>query len=392
MKNNMYLSKPQFDAELNKCLQCQTKPCMKACPVSCSPKDFIGAAKSNQPETAAALIDAQNVLGEVCGLICPDTFCMKACVRQNIDRSIEIPAVQAYIMRHARENNLLSVTEGVSNGKKIAVIGLGPAGIGAIAELIKRGFTVEAFEEKSVVGGALNLIPQSRLPREIINYEWQKLQQSLLLKAHLGAAVADYQSLISDGFDGVIVCNGEQKCRTMGIEGEENAVLYTDYLRVPEKYKTTGNVAIVGGGAVAVDCAVTARLGGAKNVEMFVRRKIGNMRITSQERQTLLDNDIDITTMTRIVKIVRQDDLLTAYTVKTQFNDEGKLVDVADTMIARRGFAHIVYALGSSRAEDLIESEKIIYAGDLVNGGSTAVQAVASGRDAAQKISQLLIG
>lgn len=389
----MYLTHSQFNAELDKCLQCQTKPCMKACPVLCSPKDFIKAAKSGQMEQAASLITEQNVLGEVCGLICPDAFCMKSCVRAKIDYAIKIPQVQAYIMHQARENNLLSMKEGAPNGKKIAVIGLGPSGIGAVAELIKRGFFVEAFEKENVIGGALNLIPQMRLPREIIAYEWQKLMQSSLLRAHLGTTVTDYKSLIDvAGFDGVIVCVGEQKCRTMGIEGEENAVLYTDYLRFSDKYKTTGNVAIIGGGAVAVDCAVMARLKGAQNVEMFVRRKIGNMRITQLERQTLLDNDVDITTMTRIIKIERQCDLLTVYTVKTQFNDEGKLVDVADTMIARRGFTHVVYALGSSRAEDLIESEKIMYAGDFINGGSTAVQAVASGCNVAQKISKLIIG
>jgi len=390
MKNNMYLTKPQFDAETQKCLQCKAKPCMKACPVLCSPCDFIADAKNNDMRAAAELITKQNALGEVCGLICPDTFCMKACVRANIDSAIKIPAVQAYIMREARLSNLTKAEQGAANGKKIAVIGLGPAGIGAVAELIKRGFTVEAFEEKSVVGGALNLIPQSRLPREIIAYEWQKLSQSPLVTAHFDRKITDYAALLQSGFDAVIVTVGEQKCRKMGIEGEENALLYTDYLQIPEKYQTGGNVAIIGGGAVAVDCAVTARENGAKNVEMFVRRKIGNMRITPLERDTLLKNDVDITTMTRVAKIEKDGDFLTAYTVKTQFNEEGKLVDVPNTMVARKGFKHIIYALGSSRGEDIIEADRIIYAGDFVSGGSTAVQAIASGRDAVQKISARL--
>ena len=102
MKNNMYPTKPQFNAETEKCLQCKAKPCMQACPVLCSPHDFIAAAKNNDMRAAAELIAKQNVLGEVCGLICPDTFCMKACIRANIDSAIKIPAVQAYIMREAR--------------------------------------------------------------------------------------------------------------------------------------------------------------------------------------------------------------------------------------------------------------------------------------------------
>ncbi|MBO6282209.1 MAG: FAD-dependent oxidoreductase [Alphaproteobacteria bacterium] len=392
MKNNVYLTKPQFDAETEKCLQCKAKPCMKACSVLCSPCDFIAAAKNGDIRAAASLIAEQNALGEVCGLICPDTFCMKACVRQNLDSAIKIPAVQAYIMRQARTNNLLIAEQGTANGKKIAVIGLGPAGIGAVAELIKRGFSVEAFEEKSVVGGALNLIPQSRLPREIIAYEWQKLLQSPLVTAHFNHKVTDYAALLRNGFDAVIVAIGEQKCRKMSIEGEENALLYTDYLQTPEKYQTNGNVAVIGGGAVAVDCAVTARENGAANVEMFVRRKIGNMRITLSEREILLKNDIDITTMTRVAKIEKDGDFLIVYTVKTQFNEDGKLIDVPNTMIARKGFKHIVYALGSSRAEDIIEDDRIIYAGDFVSGGSTAVQAVASGKEAAKKVENLCIG
>ena len=390
MKKNMYLTVLQFQAELEKCLQCKSKPCMKACPVLCSPKDFIAAAKKKDIQGAAGLISKQNVMGEVCGLICPDTFCMKACVRQNIDHSINIPAVQAYIMREARSNNVLKIEEKKANGKKIAVIGLGPAGIGAIAELVRQGFAVEAFENENMVGGALNLIPKARLPREIIAYEWQKLSLSPLVTAHFGTSIKDYKSLLNKEFDGVIVAVGEQKCRKMGIEGEENALLYTDYLRTPEKYKTNGNVAVVGGGAVAVDCAVTACDNGAENVEMFVRRKISNMRITPSERDNLLRNDVDITTMTRVTKIEKDGDFLTAYTVKTMFNDEGKLVDVPDTMIVRKGFTHIIYALGSSRGEDIGESDRVVYAGDFVSGGSTAVQAIASGKEAAQKISNLL--
>ena len=80
-----YLTKPQFAAELEKCLKCPAKPCEKACPVHCSPHDFIAAAKKNDTAQAADLIARQNPLGEVCGLICPDKFCMNACLRSHID-------------------------------------------------------------------------------------------------------------------------------------------------------------------------------------------------------------------------------------------------------------------------------------------------------------------
>lgn len=383
-----YLTKPQFKIELEKCLQCKTKPCEKACPVHCSPHDFIAAAKVDNIADAAGIIAEQNPLGEVCGLICPDKFCMRVCVRANLDAPIRIPQVQAEIMRQTRENKLFTPLPNVAaNGKKIAVIGLGPSGIGAVAELIKHGFSVTVYERASDVGGALNLIPQMRLPREIVAYEWQKLAQSPLVKTHFATKITDFTAL-SNEFDAVIVTVGEQKSRTLGVEGENLAADYTQYLQNPAQFATNGHIAIVGGGAAAVDCATTAAEQGATHVEMFVRRRLSDMRITDAERKLLLEKQVDITTMTRPVKLEKTGDTLTIYTRKTQFDNEGKLVDVPNTETARGGFAHIILALGSTRAEDLLSVPNIFYAGDVISGSSTAVEAIASGKSTARKAAQ----
>ncbi len=389
---NKYLTSPQLQAELEKCLQCPTKPCMKACPAKVSPADFIALAKKGEWTKAAEEIERQNPMGEVCGLICPDKFCMHACTRQHIDASIRIPEVQAAIMQKARQSQTVSALQITpANGKKVAVIGLGPAGISAVIALLKQGFKVAAFEKSAVVGGALNYIPEVRLPREVIAYEWQKWQNHPLLEVHFNQSISDYAALLAQGFDGVIVASGEQKTRTLGIAGEDLAVQWTDYLREPQKYADAKNVAIVGGGAVAVDCAVTAKMQEAQNVEMFVRRRLSDMRITPQERRQLLEHQIDITTMTRLTKIENNANHLTAWTVKTRFNDAGKLEDQPQTEISRLGFDLIVLALGSTRAEELAPTDRIIYAGDVLNGGSTAVEAVASGKAAAEMLMDTLL-
>ena len=386
-----YLSQPQFEAELNKCLQCRGKPCEKACPVKCSPHDFIAAAQKGDIKQAAALIVAQNPLGEVCGLICPDKFCMHACLRNRIDEAIKIPPVQAEIMRRAREDNLLpTMPNATANGKKIAVIGLGPSGVGAIAELVKHGFHVTAFESENTVGGALNLIPAMRLPREIVTFEWQRLAQNPLIEAHFNRTIKDYPALLQQGFDAVIVAVGVQKSRTLGIEGENLLLDYTEYLQNPAKYASNGNIAVVGGGAAAVDCVLTAKAQGAANVEMFVRRRLSDMRITATERQLLLENQVDITTMTRVTRVVKSGNTLTAYTCKTRFNTDGRLEDVPQTEIVRSDFALIILALGSTRAEEMQQAENIFYAGDFVGGGSTAVEALASGKQIAQEVAKKL--
>lgn len=384
---NKYLTAPQLQAELEKCLQCPTKPCWKACPAQVSPADFIALAKKGEWHAAAEEIARQNPLGEICGLICPDKFCMRACTRGHIDAPIRIPEVQAAIMQKARQSQAVSTPQTApANGKKVAVIGLGPAGIGAIVSLLKQGFAVTAFEKSANVGGALNYIPEGRLPREVIAYEWQKWQNHPLFEVHFNQSVSDYNALLAQGFAGVIVASGEQKARILGIEGENLAVQWTDYLGAPQKYADAANVAIVGGGAVAVDCAATAKMQGAQNVEMFVRRRLSDMRITPQERQQLLEWQIDISTMTRPTKFEQSADKLTVWTAKTRFNETGKLEDQPQTEIARQGFDLIVLALGSTRDEELTPSKHIIYAGDVLNGGSTAVEAVASGKAAAEKL------
>jgi len=386
--SELYLNKAQLKAEVDKCLQCSAKPCMKACPVSCSPCDFIAAAKSGDWGKSAELIYEQNPLGEVCGLICPDKFCVQACVRAKIDYAIKIPPVQAAIMKNAREQNLFS-GEVVAMPKniKVAVIGSGPAGIGACAELVKHGFAVTVYEKEKTLGGALNLIPLERLPREIINYEWQKLQNNPLLKMELGIKIDDCESLLQHGYDAVLLAVGEQKSRTLGIEGENLALDYKDYLKTPEKYVTDGHVLIIGGGAVAVDCAITAVKQGATHAEMLVRRRIGDMRITAQERNALLQHGVDITTMTRVAKLAEENGKITAYTLKTRFNDAGKLVDEDEALLLpRKGVDLVILALGSIRAGELVTLPNVYYAGDFLNGGSTAVEAVASGKSAAQQI------
>ncbi len=380
------LKPAQLKTELEKCLHCAAKPCMKACPVHCSPCDFIAAAKSGDWKTAATLIEKQNPLAQSCGLICPDKFCMKACVRANLDRAIKIPAVQAAIMQKARMEKNESGEIVPFNGKKIAVIGCGPAGIGAVSELLKQGCAVTVFEMNDKIGGALNLIPEERLPREVINADWQQLAENPNLELKLNEHICDYALLLEQGFSGVVVAIGEQNCRTLKIEGEALSLSYVEYLSNPEKYQTNGNVAIVGGGEVALDCALTAKkLGG--NVEMFVRRRLSDMRMPLDDYADLIENEINVTTMTRVTRIEAQtSDLLTAFTVKTRFNAEGKLEDIPATEVARPDFSLIILALGSKCEENLSENERIVYAGDCLNGGSTAVEAVASGKEAAQKL------
>ena len=91
MPKQLYLNHAQLNAEINRCLNCKNQPCMKACPAGCNPHDFIQFAKNNDFDKAVKVITQANPMGQTCGLVCPDKFCMKACTRANIDFSINIP-------------------------------------------------------------------------------------------------------------------------------------------------------------------------------------------------------------------------------------------------------------------------------------------------------------
>jgi NADPH-dependent glutamate synthase beta subunit-like oxidoreductase len=137
-----FLTDAQLRAEIEKCEFCEEKPCKEACPVDCSPADFIMAVEIGSRsdfKRSAAHIMGSNPLGGVCGAVCPDRHCMSACVHRTFDSAVNIPAVQATIIERARMLGAMPEFEQApSNGKKVAVYGAGPAGLGAASLLAQK--------------------------------------------------------------------------------------------------------------------------------------------------------------------------------------------------------------------------------------------------------------
>ena len=387
--SKLYLNKPQLDAEIAKCLNCASKPCMTACPVNCSPQEFIQHAKAGEFTEAVQSICKNNPMGHTCGLICPDKFCMKACLRAKIDHPINIPLVQATLISKYRQD-MTDTDRLPDNNKKIAIVGSGPAGMAAAWKLVKLGYSVKLFEKSDKVGGALNLIPDYRLPYEVIEDDWNYIKRIGKAEVEFRTQVDNPTELLDKGFDGVIMAIGEQNVIDLGVEGEENVVAYADYLRTPTAYEGAKKVGIIGGGNVAADCAMTAKQQGADTISVFVRRKIFDMKVTKKEMQELLDNQIDLVTTTRVCKVEKNADKLDIYTCSTQPGERG-YVDIENSTIKREGFDLIIKAIGS-RAEKPLDHSKIVYAGDCKIGGSTIVEAVASGLDSAKLLHSKLSG
>lgn len=385
---NLYLKKIQLKAELERCLNCPTQPCMSACPVNCNPQEFINHAKGGNYGEAVKSITRYNPMGQTCGLICPDKFCMNACTRSHIDFAINIPKVQATILENFR-NAGEDYSQIEPQNKKVAVIGAGPAGIAAAASLAKFGYEVTIFEASGKIGGALNMIPEKRLPHDVIEKDWQFLCHDGFITLKLNTVADNIGELLQE-FDGVIAAIGEQNGASLNIPGEENCLSYRDYLQAPEKFKTQGRVAIIGGGNVAADCTFTAKHLGAESVEMFVRRRLSDMKVTKHEFQELLKHEIDINTMTSPDRVEAVGEIYSLFVHKNRFA-EGRVTALPESTIKLPDYNLIIKAIGSY-AGNKLDDERIIYAGDCLTGGSTIVEAIASGRFAARQMNAKLSG
>ncbi len=251
----------RLQAELQRCEYCESRPCKAACPANCSPFDFIMAARGGHGsdfQRSAAEILRANPLGEVCGLVCPDRFCMAACARHDFDGPIDIPRVQATILEMARKSgNAPQFDHKAPTGKKVAVIGGGPAGLGTAAALAQMGHHVEILESRDRLGGALRLIPAQRLDSRVVDTDIDFLLSLGSIQAKTGQRVDDPAKLLKSGFDAVCVATGLWSPIRLGIENEDLGIRMVDLLGRPNNYEFSGRVVVVGGGATALDCALS---------------------------------------------------------------------------------------------------------------------------------------
>ena len=369
--------------ELKRCLGCKISPCAKACPLGVSPHDFIKTALADDYPTAAAQIASRNPLPQTCGLICPDTFCQRACIRAKIDKAIEIPCLQAYVMQRG---GLPPLSLPSPNGKKVAIIGGGPAGLGALYEFIINGWKVDLYEKSSSLGGSIRLIPERRLPQTVRQKEINRLIDNDRVTVYLNTEITDWNKL-KNNYDGMVIAIGETKTRNLNISGEENCLPYATYLSNPQQFRPQHQqkVAVIGGGEVALDCALTLKEQGFEQIEMFVRRQESDMRIMKRDHEELSHQNICIRALTSITKIEKNAGSYTLTTVSNQINEQGKAEHLMNTQKVENGYELLVMALGSYFPQEDLPTA-IPCAGDMTGQCGTAVQALASGRKQARTV------
>ena len=398
-----FLTDAQLKAELERCEYCEEKPCLAACPAGCSPADFIMAARGGAPsdfKRAAAMILSANPMGGVCGVVCPDSFCMEACSRRKFDRPIEIPAIQATIVQRAKAGGLERFEVPPWNGKKVAVVGAGPAGLAAGALLAQKGYRITIFEQQERPGGMANLIPDFRLDKDIVRSDIDFIRKLGAIDWVFDANIEQPAELAQSGmFDGVVVCAGLTEAVRLGIPGEEHALSWRDFLADSGRARVSGKrVAVLGGGAVAADCATMARRRGAVSVEIVYRRKLEHMPLTAYERNLLLSHGVEITTCARPLAIVASGGKVKGMRLARMMLPPRKAPRPENFIVNRREspvfreFDVVVSAVGSRPRMKLSRARNIVHAGDLVLGSATVVEAVGSGKNAATRLDAYLQG
>jgi NADPH-dependent glutamate synthase beta subunit-like oxidoreductase/Pyruvate/2-oxoacid:ferredoxin oxidoreductase delta subunit len=398
-----YLSDAQLRAELLRCQSCETKPCRRGCPAGCSPADFIMAARCGEPSDyrrAAAHILAHNPLGGVCGSVCPDTLCMARCTRRGFDAPVNIPGIQAGIVRRARQLGALPRFEPLpATGERVAVVGAGPAGLGAASVLARAGHTVRVFDTASEAGGMARLIPRERLDPEVLEADVAWLLGLGDVQLVLGERVELPRDLLQRGYAAVIVAAGLGEPVPLDVPGAERAIHWTRVLGGDPPPELRGRrVAVVGDGGVAVDCAEAAIAQGAAHVELFARKALSELAPTRQERERLFAAGVHVSCRVRVTAIrgdgaeVTGLDLCRVELATGQAFHPSRLEDLPHGQQERRDLDVVILCIGAKPGLRCERHPRVFYAGDLEAGPTSVVEALASGKRAGLEVHKMLAG
>jgi len=318
--------------EASRCLQCKKPKCIKGCPVEIDIKEFIKLIEEKKFEESLAKIREKNTLPAICGRVCPqEDQCEKECILGIKDEPVAIGRLERYVAdrelkRLADEGKECVFLDGTHECTRepVAVIGSGPAGLTCAAELSKMGFKVTIFEALHKAGGVLVYgIPEFRLPKDIVQKEIDYLQSmDVDLKVNMVMGkILTLDDLFKDGFKAVFISTGAGLPYFMGIPGENLNGVYSanEYLtrsNLMKAYKFPEcdtpimkgeNVAVVGGGNVAMDSARTAQRLGAKNVYLIYRRSEAEMPARNEEIEHAKEEGINLKILNNPVEIIGKD-------------------------------------------------------------------------------------
>ena len=307
--------------EANRCLGCKNPKCVEGCPVNVRIPEFIKKVQEGDFRAAYEIITSTNALPALSGRVCPqESQCECKCVRGIKGEPVAIGRLERFVADWYRENVNAMPEKTESNGKKVAVVGSGPAGMTAASDLAKLGYEVTMFEALHTAGGVLVYgIPEFRLPKAIVANEVKKLEAQgveVMTNMVIGR-VLTIDELFDMGYKAVFVGSGAGLPMFMNIPGESlvGVMSANEYLTRTnlmkaylEEYDTpiikSKAVAVVGGGNVAMDAARCAMRLGAENVYVVYRRGEAEMPARAEEKHHAKEEGIEFKTLCNPVEII----------------------------------------------------------------------------------------
>ena len=389
--------------EANRCLNCKKPLCRQGCPIQTSIPQMIEAFKEGDLNKAGEMLFENNPLSLVCSLVCNhEKQCEGHCILGRKGQPVHISSIENYISDTIFDKIKIDCMP--KNGKKVAVIGAGPAGITIAILLTKKGYSVTIFDSRDKVGGVLQYgIPEFRLPKSILErYKKKLLEIGVRIRPNTAIGTAlEIKDLLRDGYQSIFIGTGVWRPKTLGVKGESlgNVHYAIDYLANPDAYDLGDTVAIIGMGNSAMDVARTVIRHGARNVTLYAR----GLTSTASDHETSyakLDG-AHFQFGKQIVEITDDGPVF----VDVQFDEEGKQIGlleereqiVADSTIIsvsqgpKSKLVNTTEGLKASQNGLLMTNESgqttlpgIFASGDVVLGARTVVEAVAYSKTVAQ--------
>lgn len=423
--------------EASRCLNCKNKPCVNGCPVNVHIPDFIAEMAKGNYENAYAIIKETNSLPGVCGRVCPQEMqCESKCVRGIKGEPVAIGRLERFAADWHRVNaaDKIKGNNAQSNGKRVAVIGGGPAGLTCAGDLRAKGYEVTIYEAFHTAGGVLMYgIPQFRLPKEIVSREIDELKAGgvdIQTNMVIGKVLSIEE--LQEKYDAIFIGTGAGLPSFMNIPGEELMGVYSanEFLTrinlmkaYKEEYDTPIKkikaAAVIGGGNVAMDAVRCAKRLGAEHAYVVYRRSEKEMPARLEEIHHAKEEGVEFMLLCAPVKVIGDDNgrVKGLECIKMQLGEpdqsgrrrpepiEGsEFVLEVDTVISAIGnspnplIRSVTKGLEANKKgclivnEDTLETSiKNIYAGgDAVSGAATVILAMGAGKQAAAAIDKSL--
>lgn len=422
--------------EAQRCLNCKNMPCVNGCPVNINIPAFIKEIANKNFEGAYSIISKSSSLPAVCGRVCPqETQCEGKCVRGIKGEPVGIGRLERFAADYHNANFKGEPEKPVSNGKKVAVIGAGPAGLTCAGDLAKKGYEVTVFEALHLAGGVLVYgIPEFRLPKSIVQHEIDGLKAigvQIDTNVIIGKTIT-IDELFEQGFKSIFIGSGAGLPRFMNIPGENLKGVYSSNefltrVNLMKAYKPDSDtpvkenkrVAVVGGGNVAMDAARCAKRLGAEEVYIVYRRGEAELPARAEEIEHAKEEGIIFKTLTNPVEILGDENKFVSG-IKCVSMELGEPDESGRRRpVVKEGSEHtidvdcVVMSIGTSpnplirnttegletnkhgcivaKDESGLTSREGVYAGgDAVTGAATVILAMGAGKSAAQAIDEYL--